>query len=538
MAANTAQEQLMLELVNRARMNPSGEATRQGIDLNQGLAPGTISTAPKQVLAMNDLLVVAADKHSKWMHLNDQFSHEEPASFPMGRTGLNPDNRMTAAGYVFAGPLISSGENISFTGTTGTVNPTTAIIEQHRSLFLSPGHRENILEDGFREIGIGQELGTFFQNGTNFNASMVTQNFALSGTKVFVTGVVYNDTSVADDFFSVGEQTVGRPVTGPGIGDTTGAGGGYELGFATTGDKTISFALATGLVQVAVTVGTVNIKVDIVSGKEVWTNSDIAVLGSNVTEIHALGILPIELAGGAGSEKIFGNNVANTLRGGAGNDILNGGGSADRMFGQAGADTYIVDHSLDTVDETGGDAAADGVQSSIGFSLVNSARVLGALENLILTGTAAIGGVGNALANVLTGNTAGNVLSGGAGNDTIRGHLGNDTLTGGANNDSFTFNTAPNYSTNRDVVTDFTHGVDKFWMENAIFTKLGAAGVLLNPAFLRVGAAAVDANDFIVYNKATGGLFYDSNANAAGGLLAVAVLINKPLLSASDFAVI
>ena len=57
MAANSAQEQLMLELINRARMNPAAEAARQGIDLNQGLAPGTISAAPKQVLAMNDLLV-------------------------------------------------------------------------------------------------------------------------------------------------------------------------------------------------------------------------------------------------------------------------------------------------------------------------------------------------------------------------------------------------------------------------------------------------------------------------------------------------
>ena len=47
MAANTPQEQLMLELINRARMDPAGEAARQGISLNQGLAAGTISTAPE-----------------------------------------------------------------------------------------------------------------------------------------------------------------------------------------------------------------------------------------------------------------------------------------------------------------------------------------------------------------------------------------------------------------------------------------------------------------------------------------------------------
>lgn len=36
-------EQLMLELINRARAAPGAEAARLGIDLNQGLDPGTIS---------------------------------------------------------------------------------------------------------------------------------------------------------------------------------------------------------------------------------------------------------------------------------------------------------------------------------------------------------------------------------------------------------------------------------------------------------------------------------------------------------------
>ena len=56
MAEMTAQEQLILELINRARMNPLGEAQRFGIDLNAGLAAGTISAAAKQVLAANPLL--------------------------------------------------------------------------------------------------------------------------------------------------------------------------------------------------------------------------------------------------------------------------------------------------------------------------------------------------------------------------------------------------------------------------------------------------------------------------------------------------
>src|SRR5262245_55336620 len=49
----TPAEQLMLEVINRARANPTAEAARYSIDLNEGLAPGTISAAPKRPLAFN-----------------------------------------------------------------------------------------------------------------------------------------------------------------------------------------------------------------------------------------------------------------------------------------------------------------------------------------------------------------------------------------------------------------------------------------------------------------------------------------------------
>ena len=69
--------------------------------------------------------------------------------------------------------------------------------------------------------------------------------------------------------------------------------------------------------------------------------------------------------------------------------------------------------------------------------------------------------------------------------------------------------------------------------------KLVGAGVhALNPAFFHAGAAAADANDFIVYNQATGVLSYDANGNAAGGAVAFAFLANHPVLAANDFLVI
>ena len=56
------------------------------------------------------------------------------------------------------------------------------------------------------------------------------------------------------------------------------------------------------------------------------------------------------------------------------------------------------------------------------------AWTLGAnVDNLTLTGSSAINGTGNSLANVIKGNSANNVLNGGAGNDTLSGAAGNDT---------------------------------------------------------------------------------------------------------------
>jgi Ca2+-binding RTX toxin-like protein len=535
MSAESAQEQLMLELVNRARMNPSAEAARFGINLNQGLAPGTISATPKQVLAMNDLLVIASDRHSNWMLINDQFDHNEAAAFPSGRTGFSFTDRMTAAGY---NPLTAGAENIAFIGQSGAIDATAAIIEQHKGLFLSEGHRVNMLADLYREVGIGQQIGLFTQNGFTYNASMVTQDFALSGTRFFITGVVYNDTVVNDDFFTVGEQTAGRNVSTTGATSVTGAGGGYELGYATPGAKTVTFSLAGGTIQLGVTLGSANLKVDIVNGKEVWTNASLKVIGGPVTELHALGILSMSLTGGAGNELLFGNTAANVLIGGGGNDFLNGQGGADNMVGQDGNDAYRVDNAGDVVNEINR-TGIDTVQTTISFKLTDAKHARGDIENVILLGSAGISAFGNTLANGLVGNAAGNVINAGPGNDVLVGGAGMDTLTGGRDSDTFTFN-APLSNVSRDVITDFTNAAgndDAIRLENAVMPALGARGAL-NPAFFRAGAAAVDADDHVIYNQSNGMLSYDSNGNVAGGVTLLATLTTHPILTAADFFVL
>ena len=97
--------------------------------------------------------------------------------------------------------------------------------------------------------------------------------------------------------------------------------------------------------------------------------------------------------------------------------------------------------------------------------------------------------------------------------DRLFGEAGNDILAGGAGNDIFVFNTALNSATNRDIVADFTHGQDKLWLDNAVMTRLGAGVHTLSAAFFRAGPAAADANDYIVYNRASGLLSYDADGN-------------------------
>jgi Ca2+-binding RTX toxin-like protein len=544
-------EQHIIELINRARMDPAGEAARQGVSLNQGLAAGTISTASKQVLASNDFLQLAADNHSTWMIANDQYSSQEPANFPTGRTGLTPLMRMNAAGYTFD-PTPVWGENVSWTGGGG---------DMFRFMFLSPGQRANLLNPAFEELGVGIEQGPFQFNGINYNAHMLTADFAQSGNKVFVTGVAFNDVHYSDingeppvtanGQYDFGEG-LSRVVGGTGgVSDQTGEGGGYTLAFTPNqGAVTITY----GAVQLGVNVGTTNIKIDFredttVHKLNVATNVSLSVLAGDVSALTALGIVGISLTSGNGSQTLTGNRGANVLSAGAGNDGLIGGLGSDLMRGGAGSDGYTVDSVGDIVDETGGDGY-DSVFASANFSLSDAVHAKGAIEWLELTGTAALG-IGNGFDNVVRGNYSANTLHGMAGNDTLtalpgndvlfgesgddvlNGGAGNDTITGGAGKDTFCYDNTPPAS-GRDTYKDF-NPVDDTIRLQARYMNLGVSNAELSPAYFRVGTKALDANDYLVYNKTTGALFWDPNGNGAGDGIQIATLINKPTLTSHDF---
>ena len=114
-----------------------------------------------------------------------------------------------------------------------------------------------------------------------------------------------------------------------------------------------------------------------------------------------------------------GNELDNFIIGNDADNILTGGLGADLIIGGDGDDTYDVD-SADFIFEDPGEGN-DTVRANFSYVLDDN------VENLRLTGIAAINGTGNDLDNVITGNDAANIIDGGVGADTMRGAGGNDT---------------------------------------------------------------------------------------------------------------
>lgn len=294
-------------------------------------------------------------------------------------------------------------------------------------------------------------------------------------------------------------------------------------------------------------------------------------LGANVENLELIGSA-IAGTGNGSANRITGNAAANRLDGGAG---------ADFMAGAGGDDLYRVDNLGDRIMEAAGDGY-DSVKAS-------ASHTLGAnVESLVLNGPGSIDGTGNGLDNEITGSAGDNKLSGGdgndslsslggddnllggdgsdlldggtgydrlsgdAGNDQTHGGSGNDSLTGGSGNDQlhggadrdrltggtgfdqFFFDTALNAATNIDTITDFVSADDTIKLDRAVFDAIEADGTLSSAAF-RAGSAAADADDRIVYDQATGSIFYDADGSGAGEAVLFAEVAAGTILNRSDF---
>jgi len=204
MADPAPAEQLVLEMINRARADPSAEGTRlatfspvplPGGDIREGLSnPSNVGVRPP--LAMSAMLHATALAHSDDMYNRDYFAHDTLS--PPTQTW---DQRINAGGYVG-----SIGENIA-TSSSGTA----AFLEDFLMVdwYLGAGgtptpvpnrgHRVNLLDVDsgsapYREIGVGYHLGASARP-SGFK-DFLTEDFGRrSGVGPFLVGVVFDDTS-------------------------------------------------------------------------------------------------------------------------------------------------------------------------------------------------------------------------------------------------------------------------------------------------------------------------------------------------------
>jgi hypothetical protein len=270
-------EQTHLEMLNRARAEPLKEAQRLKIDLFEGVQEGALQSTAAQPLSSNALLLSVARAHSTDMLAQNYFAHSDLA-------GLDPFDRMAAANYF----MQAAGENIAWKGINGAADQAASALMLHDMFFIDSnvagrGHRLNILNPSYREVGVGMAFGPFSQNGYSFDAAMVTVDFGTrSNSKPIILGVVYDDKNT-DHFYSVGEGLANVSVAVSAVNSTqTASAGGYGLEVNANSDYSLSFTHPSyGTFKKTLRVNNFNVKVDVLSSdfsNNVVTNNQCATL--------------------------------------------------------------------------------------------------------------------------------------------------------------------------------------------------------------------------------------------------------------------
>ncbi len=257
-------DQYLLELTNRARADPDAEAARFGIDLNEGLTPGTIASGPRQPLAFHGVASRAA-----YLHTEDILANM--TALPpdhRGSDGRDPGQRLTDAGVVYSG----YSENNSWSSASAISKA--AVDQLHLLLFkdftssfqvVGRGHRKVILNGARNQVGVAALAGLLGSK----KVAICTEDYVTT-SQVFITGVVFSDVVLADGFYTPGEGLRNVQVQAVRTSDalTLSTWPGYAGGYAIaappgTYDVTASGGQFTSPQTVfGVVVGSENVKVD------------------------------------------------------------------------------------------------------------------------------------------------------------------------------------------------------------------------------------------------------------------------------------
>jgi Ca2+-binding RTX toxin-like protein len=351
-------------------------------------------------------------------------------------------------------------------------------------------------------IGTGTASNAVLTGATalNIDASRAANGLTLIGN-AGINSII--GSAFADKFDGgAGDDTL----TGGGGDDTLTGGAGNDRFVIDSGNDAITdFGGADILVISALATATATIR-GVWTATSATTNAGTASLTTAGFAVHlgaATGTAGFSVTNTGAATTITGSALADTLTGGTGADKLEGGGGGDRLSGGAGNDTLIGEHGDDTYVIDGGDTIIEAANGGLDTVFSFAKHTLAAnIENLVLTGTAAISGTGNGLNNRLTGNTGANILDGGGGNDTLiggdgadrlSGSVGTDQMWGGSGADNFVFK-AENESGNElalaDIIADFVRGQDRIDL-----SAIDASSLITgNNAFVWMGIAATTSS--------------------------------------------
>ncbi|WP_435257276.1 beta strand repeat-containing protein [Thioclava sp. FR2] len=222
------------------------------------------------------------------------------------------------------------------------------------------------------------------------------------------------------------------------------------------------------------------------------------------------------IGGGAGNDLIYGSAGSNVIYAGLGNDTVQGGTGADTIYGSAGRNRLFGNDGNDVIyTSAAGDLAAGGSGNDSVYGSTGNDTIYAGLGNDFIGG-----GAGNDL---IVAGAGVNRIYGGTGNDTMVAGTGRDVMTGGPGADVFVFNSAAHIGigAGRDVITDFTSGVDDIDLRGLGQTFNGTAGL--------IGAGTAS----FYYVAASGLLIGDQNGDGTADW--VLELSGAPTINAGDF---
>lgn len=289
----SAEEQLFLEYVNRARADAVAEAihlagetdpqivgvyTALGIDprdiVGQYTAQVNAGTLPRHAppLSFHRALLQAAELHSQDLLANRFQGHLSSAKAPQPfQPGFTATRRAAALGYsggvgenVFAYARSVAYGHAAFAVDWGPDSPQDP---GYNPLFAGQGmqnpagHRLNLHNPRYKEFGVGVIHGS----SGSIGPQVVTQNFGIAGDMTYITGVVYEDLN-GNDFYDVGEgrEGVRVDIDGSGYYAISAAAGGYSVPVTGDGRYSVTFS-GGGYASEVVTAEVVNaasVKVD------------------------------------------------------------------------------------------------------------------------------------------------------------------------------------------------------------------------------------------------------------------------------------